>query len=91
MVGSSGVVQSTRCFLNAGMLMKSPSFITTTSSSNRKFCQLCSILRVQLGIFDGVELDNRWWIVVGSGFLPCHFYIHLMFEAVSNIQNSFFH
>src|SRR6185437_8426990 len=33
-VGSSGVVQSTRCFLNAGMLMKSPVFISTMPSSN---------------------------------------------------------
>lgn len=33
-VGSSGVVQSTRCFLNAGMLMKSPGFISTMPSSN---------------------------------------------------------
>src|SRR5262249_25271860 len=33
-VGSSGVVQSTRCRLNAGMLMKSPGFISTMPSSN---------------------------------------------------------
>src|SRR5437868_4501239 len=33
-VGSSGVVQSTRCFLNAGMFMKSPAFISTMPSSN---------------------------------------------------------
>src|SRR5205809_932497 len=33
-VGSSGVVQSTRCFLNAGILMKSPTFISTMPSSN---------------------------------------------------------
>ena len=33
-VGSSGVVQSTRCFLKAGMFMKSPGFISTMPSSN---------------------------------------------------------
>jgi len=33
-VGSSGVVQSTRCFLNAGILMKSPTFISTMLSAN---------------------------------------------------------
>src|SRR5262249_18465216 len=41
-VGSSGVVQSTRCFLNAGMLMKSPGFISTTPSSN---CNLAAPFR----------------------------------------------